>query len=101
MEFNFSENVNIEHVMPASGKNISIIRQDADISDKEEFLAIVHKLGNKILLEENINKSIGNEWFKTKKQTSVKNKSGYKDSCYSMALNLTYYPKDTWTKKIL
>ncbi len=99
IEFDFAENVNIEHIMPASGKNISIIRQDAGIEDQEEFLAVVNKLGNKILLEENINKSIGNEWFKTKKQTSIKNKSGYKDSSYSIAIDLTNYPKDTWTKE--
>lgn len=99
VEFDFADNVNIEHIMPASGKNISTIRQDANISDKEEFLAVVNKLGNKILLEENINKSIGNEWFKTKKQTSIKNKSGYKDSSYSIAVDLTNYPEDIWTKE--
>jgi len=98
VKFDFTENVNIEHIMPASGKNISIIRLDADISDKDEFLAIVNKLGNKILLEENINKSISNEWFKTKKQTSINNKSGYKDSKYAIATDLTIYPKETWSK---
>jgi len=98
VKFDFSDNVNIEHIMPASGKNISTIRKDAGISDKDEFSAIVNKLGNKILLEENINKSIGNEWFKTKKQTSINNKSGYKDSKYAIAVALTTYSKDTWSK---
>ena len=84
--------------MPASGNNISTIREDARISDKEEFSMIVNKLGNKILLEEKINKSIGNEWFKTKKQTSINNKSGYKDSKYAIAVALTSYPSDIWTK---
>lgn len=97
-KFDFAENVNIEHIMPASGKNITIIRQDAGIPDKEEFNSIVNKLGNKILLEEDINKSIGNEWFKTKKQNSIKSKSGYKDSKYAIAAALTNYYKDTWTK---
>lgn len=97
-KFDFAENVNIEHIMPASGRNLTTIQQDANIATKEEFNSIVNKLGNKILLEEDINKSIGNEWFKTKKQNSVNSKSGYKDSRYGIALSLTAYPKDTWTK---
>jgi len=97
IKFDFAENVNIEHIMPASGRNITTIRQDAGVSDKEEFSSIVNKLGNKILLEEDINKSIGNEWFKTKKQNSINSKSGYKDSKYAIAVELTNYSKETWT----
>ena len=99
LKFDFAENVNIEHIMPTSGKNIPTIQQDAKIGSKEEFNNLVNKLGNKILLEEDINKSIGNEWFKTKKQTSVIYKSGYKDSKYAIAVALINYPKDKWTKK--
>ncbi len=99
LKFDFTDTVNIEHIMPASGHNIEIIRQDAGIETREEFLGIVNKLGNKILLEDDINKSIGNEWFKTKKQTSIHNKSGYKDSEYHIATALTEYPKDVWTKE--
>jgi uncharacterized protein with ParB-like and HNH nuclease domain len=98
-KFDFAENVNIEHIMPASGRNITTIQQDANITTKEEFNSIVNKLGNKILLEEDINKSIGREWFKTKKQNSINSKSGYKDSKYGIALALTTYPKDNWTKE--
>lgn len=97
-KFDFAENVNIEHIMPSSGRNLTTIQQDAKIATKEEFNGIVNKLGNKILLEEDINKSIGNEWFKTKKQNSINSKSGYKDSRYGIALALTAYPKDTWTR---
>ena len=97
-KFDFAENVNIEHIMPSSGRNISTIQQEADITSKEEFNTMVNKIGNKILLEEDINKSIGREWFKTKKQNSIISKSGYKDSKYGIALSMTYYPKDTWTK---
>ena len=71
IKFDFAENVNIEHIMPSSGRNITTIQQDANISSKEEFNNMVNKLGNKILLEEDINKSIGREWFKTKKQNSI------------------------------
>lgn len=98
IKFDFAENVNIEHIMPASGRNITTIQQDAGILDKEEFHSVVNKLGNKILLEEDINKSVGNEWFKTKKQNSIHTKSGYKDSRYAIASALISYPKDTWTK---
>jgi uncharacterized protein with ParB-like and HNH nuclease domain len=98
-KFDFAENVNVEHIMPASGRNITTIQRDASITSKEEFNNIVNKLGNKILLEEDINKSIGNEWFKTKKQNSINTKSGYKDSRYAIALALTSFPKDTWTKE--
>ena len=49
-------------------------------------------------MEENINKSIGQEWFKTKKQKSVKDKLGYKDSHFGIASALVSYPNDTWTK---
>ena len=44
-------------------------------------------------------KSIGNEWFKTKKQSSVIDKIGYKDSRYVIATTLINFPKDKWTKK--
>ena len=84
--------------MPASGHNIDLIRVDAGIDTQEEFDQIVNKLGNKILLEEDINKSIGNEWFKTKKQSSITDKSGYKDSRYNIALSLVDYPSDLWTQ---
>ncbi len=96
--FNFSENVNIEHIMPSSGHNITTIQIDAGIEDVEVFKNVVNQLGNKILLEEDINKSIGNEWFKTKKQKSVKDKAGYKDSSYCIALSLVNYSSDKWGK---
>ena len=98
IRFNFSESVNIEHIMPASGHNIDIIREDAGIETQEEFDSIVNKLGNKILLEEDINKSIGKEWFKTKKQKSINDKAGYKDSKYAIALDLVDYESDVWLK---
>ena len=95
--FVLADNVNVEHIMPASGHNIESIRMDAGIATKEDFKSIVNQLGNKILLEEDINKSISNEWFKAKKQSSVKSKTGYKDSEYNIALDLVNYQSDTWT----
>lgn len=99
LRYDFTDHVNVEHIMPASGRNLSTIRNDANLSDNNEFNSIVNKLGNKILLEEDINKSISNEWFKTKKQTSVYSKSGYKDSKYAIAIALTSYHKDKWEKE--
>lgn len=78
------EKYEIEHIMPRSGKNIDQIREDAGIQDKEEFLEIVNKIGNKILLEEDINRSIGNSWFRSKIQNSVKERKGYKDSIFEL-----------------
>lgn len=98
VDFSFSETVNIEHIMPASGHNIDMIRVDAGIESQEEFTQIVNKLGNKILLEENINKSIGNAWFKTKKQSFITDKAGYKDSQYNIAKSLVDYKTDVWTQ---
>ena len=84
-KFMLPEKYEIEHIMPRSGKNIDQIREDAGIADKEEFLEIVNKLGNKILLEEDINRSIGNAWFRSKIQNSVKERKGYKDSIFVQA----------------
>lgn len=98
-KFELDDNVNIEHIMPASGHNIESIRQDAMIASREEFTDIVNQLGNKILLEEDINKSISNDWFRTKKQNSINDKKGYKDSKYGIARRLVNFPKDQWTKE--
>lgn len=97
LKFNFSETVNVEHIMPASGRNIETIRHDAKM-DKNEFENVINRLGNKILLEENINRSISNEWFKTKKQSFIHNKNGYKNSKYNLAKTLINYPSDKWEK---
>lgn len=88
--------VNVEHIMPISGQNIEAIRMDAGIEDPEEFKEIADKLGNKILLEEDINKHIGNEWFKTKKGISGISSRSYRNSTYPLALAMSNYPKDLW-----
>lgn len=99
LPFQFSETVNVEHIMPASGHNIETIRKDAGIEDAKAFDAIVNQLGNKILLEENINKSISNDWFKTKKGSTVGSRQGYLKSSFGLASKLATYPKDTWEKE--
>ena len=93
----------IEHIMPYSGSNLQEIRRDADIDSEDEFYSVVNKLGNKILLEEKINRSIGNEWFRTKVSTKLENKTGYIDSVYPIARALVstyqYAEKPYWKKQ--
>lgn len=71
MSFTLGTKYDIEHIMPYSGNNLQEIRKDAEIDSEEEFHSIVNKLGNKILLEEKINRTIGNEWFRTKVSTKL------------------------------
>ena len=92
------DKVNVEHIMPASGHNIDAIRTDAGMT-KEEFDDMVNLLGNKILLEEDINKYIGRDWFKTKKGTLVQDKKGYIGSNFGIATALSSYPSDIWGKE--
>lgn len=97
--FDFTpDKVNVEHIMPASGHNIDAIRTDAGMT-VDEFDDMVNLLGNKILLEEDINKYIGRDWFKTKKGTLVQDKKGYVGSNFGIATVLSSYPSDTWGKE--
>jgi hypothetical protein len=90
--------IEIEHIMPSSGKNIASIREDANMSE-DEFRQYVNILGNKILLEQPINGAVGRDWFKTKKQKTIAEKRGYKDSVFPIAQSLTEFHKDEWTKE--
>lgn len=99
MPFDFKENVNVEHIMPASGHNIETIRTDANIETREEFDELANLLGNKILLEEDINKSISNDWFKTKISRSVKEKKGYLDSNFGLAKKIAESGLTSWAKE--
>jgi len=103
LSFVLGSKYDIEHIMPQSGANLDAIRKDAQIDSKEEFDDTVNKLGNKILLEEKINRSIGNEWFRTKVSTKLSDKTGYIDSKYPVATALVMrYKNDTkpyWCKQ--
>lgn len=100
--FIFGSKYDIEHIMPSSGNNLQEIRKDAGIDSEQEFNGFVNKLGNKILLEEKINRALGNEWFRTKVSTTLEAKTGYIDSAYPVACALvsTYQNKGKpyWTK---
>lgn len=103
LSFVLGNKYDIEHIMPQSGANLDAIRKDAQIESKDEFDDIVNKLGNKILLEEKINRAIGNEWFRTKVSTKLSDKTGYIDSSYPIASALVKkYANDTkpyWCKQ--
>lgn len=45
--FKFESNVNVEHIMPASGHNVDAIRIDAGIGTREEFDNLVPQFGIK------------------------------------------------------
>ena len=87
-DFTLGAKCDIEHIMPHSGSNLQEIRTDAEIGSEAEFAGVVNKLGNKILLEERINRAIGNEWFRTKVSTKLENKTGYINSKYPLACAL-------------
>lgn len=102
LSFSLENKYDIEHIMPASGHNIASIQADAKVNSKEEFYEIVNKLGNKILLEQKINRSVSNDWFRTKVHKSLGGKFCYKDSNYPIALYLAKQyenvEKPTWDK---
>lgn len=98
-EFNLSGNVDIEHIMPKSGLNRENIMKDAGFNTKDEFTEYAEKIGNKILLESEINRGLGDSWFRTKKENTITSHRGYKGTKYKIASSLADYPKDTWTKE--
>ncbi len=101
--FNLNGKYDIEHIMPNSGRNIQEIRNDAGIDSEEEFKEVVNLLGNKILLEEKINRSVSNEWFRTKVSTKLEKKTGYINSVFPLAQTLVKEyenkSKPYWTKE--
>lgn len=103
LDFNLEIKNDIEHIMPNSGKNLQEIRNDAGMESEDVFAEYVNKLGNKILLEEKINRSIGNEWFRTKVSTKLEQKTGYIDSEFPIAKSLVNQYRNTskpfWKKE--
>lgn len=89
--FYMDDDVNIEHIMPNSGMKKGAVRYDAKISQNDDFSDYVNMLGNKILLEETLNKAIGDCSFGAKKI------NGYKESKYALPRALSNLSKDQWT----
>lgn len=97
-DFNLDGNIDIEHIMPQSGLNRENIMSDAGLESQEEFRDYAEKLGNKILLESEINRGIGDAWFRTKRENTITSGHGYIGSKFPIAKSLVNYVNDTWTK---
>ena len=98
-DFKIVEHTDIEHIMPKSGLNREHILKEAGFTDGDEFNNYAERLGNKILLEADINRGIADAWFKTKKENSVTSRGGYRDSSYRLPTRIVSYPSDTWGKE--
>lgn len=71
----------VEHIMPKKpSKAKRRVHEWSHVRDKDEYSEYIHRLGNLMILESNINESIKNKDFKDKLE-------GYKNSGL-------YYPKD-------
>ena len=99
MNLKLDGNIDIEHIMPKSGINRDHIMHDIGVNDSDEFREYAEKLGNKILLEAEINRGIGDAWFRTKKENHISKGNGYIGSKFPIAQSLVTYTKDTWTKE--
>lgn len=97
-DLNLDGDIDIGHIMPQSGKNRENIQKDGRFIDASEFSEYAEKLGNKILLESDINRGIGEAWFRTKKDNNVTNGHGYIGSKFPIVKYLASYHSDTWTK---
>ncbi|WP_259459144.1 HNH endonuclease family protein [Streptococcus iniae] len=97
-DLNLDGDIDIEHIMPQSGKNRENMQKDGGVIDASEFSEYAEKLGNKILLESDINRGIGDAWFRTKKDNNVTNRHGYIGSKFPIAKYLASYHSDTSTK---
>ena len=95
--FGILSTTEVEHIMPQSGGENEAIMNDAGLTEKD-FELYLEKIGNKILLEANINKHISNNWFRQKKSKKVTDKAGYINSKFPIAISLTSYDSDMWTK---
>ncbi|WP_142998688.1 DUF262 domain-containing protein, partial [Streptococcus sanguinis] len=76
-EFNLEGKIDIEHIMPQSGLNRENIMLDAGFENQDEFREYAEKIGNKILLEADINRGIGDAWFRTKRENTITSGHGY------------------------
>lgn len=97
-EFNLEGKIDIEHIMPQSGLNRENIMLDAGFENQDEFREYAEKIGNKMLLEADINRGIGDAWFRTKRENTITSGHGYIGSKFPIAKSLVNYVNDIWTK---
>lgn len=87
-QFNLEGNIDIEHIMPQSGRSRENIMLDTGFDNQEEFREYAEKIGNKLLLEADINRGIGDAWFRTKRENSITSGHGYIGSKFPIANSL-------------
>ena len=95
----FDKAPDVEHVVPASGNNLLDIRVQSGFESEEQAEEYKDLLGNKILLESGINRSLGNPALHEKRIGRSGEKDGYQNSQYPIAKYLGSLDKDVWTKK--
>ncbi|MCW0927008.1 HNH endonuclease family protein [Weissella sp. LMG 11983] len=95
----FDKAPDVEHVVPASGNNLLDIRVQSGFESEEQAEEYKDLLGNKILLESGINRSLGNPALHEKRIGRAGEKDGYQNSQYPIAKYLGSLDKDVWTKK--
>lgn len=83
--------INVEHIMPASVYKSGNMYEEYGFEDNQELYSYLNLLGNKILLEEKRNKTIGNYPFQQKKRS-------YSNSSCLLARALSTYSGDIWSK---
>lgn len=98
LTFSLDSNIDIEHIMPQSGLNREHIMLDAGFDNQEEFHEYAEKLGNKVLLEADINRGLGDAWFRTKQENSITSGHGYIGSKFPIANSLVNYSSTTWSR---
>lgn len=96
--FKLSDSIDIEHIMPQSSKHKESVMNQSDILNEVEFAEYVNKLGNKTLLEAEINRAISDNWFVDKKSHKISDRAGYIDSIYQIPKYLSTYQSDKWGK---
>ncbi|WP_420062924.1 DUF262 domain-containing protein [Leuconostoc lactis] len=95
----FDKEPDIEHILPASGKDLSTIRTQAGFSSENDFEEYKDSLGNKILLESSLNRKIGNAMLDEKIHGSKTNlEDGYKNSKYPIAQSISKANINVWAE---
>lgn len=95
----FDREPDVEHILPSSGKDLSTIRTQASFTSQSDFEEDKDSLGNKILLELNLNRKIGNAMLNEKINGSHTHlEDGYKNSKYPIAQAIAKVDKNIWSE---
>lgn len=93
-ELDFNLALNVEHIMPMSVYKSGVMYSTYGFGDNEELHSYVGLLGNKIVLEEKLNKEIGNYPFGQKR-------TYYKTSNCALANTMSEHSEEVWKKECI